>query len=135
MIVKYRTWLLAVAAALVATGCGGSNDSSKAATESKATPAAASAEAASGSSKVDPKATHITYEGEDGETALDLLEAAGYDVQLETSDLGSYVTGIGDVESTKTKYWLFYVDGKMPTEGADAYVTSDGDEIEWRYGS
>ena len=119
------------AAVLALAGCGGSDrtaDSAKAETSS-AKAAATKTEAP------DRDLTKVTYEGEDGETALELLEDNGYDVEVETSDLGSYVTAIGDVEATKSKYWLFYVDGKMPPKGADVFETKDGQQVEWRYGS
>ncbi len=118
------------AAVLALAGCGGTDrtaDSARAATK----PAAAkTAEAA-----VDRTLRTITYEGKDGETALDLLRGEGYDVTVESSEVGDYVTAIGDIESTKSEYWLFEADGKMPSVGADAYETTDGETIEWRFGS
>lgn len=117
-------------AIIALSGCGaaeGTDDSTRSAAPRAASKAAESA--------VDRDARRITYEGEDGETALDLLREHGYDVQVESSDLGDYVTAIGDVSATRTKFWLFSVDGTMPAVGADAYETKDGERIEWRYGS
>jgi hypothetical protein len=115
-------------AVLVFAGCGDSStavDSARADTKAKATESAKA---------VDRDLTVITYDGEDGETALDLLEANGYDVETKSSDLGSYVTAIGDVEATSSKYWTYEVDGKMPNLGADKYETKDGQQVEWKYG-
>ncbi len=126
------TWTCLLAAAVLAlAGCGGSDrteDSASAATKPAATKTAETKDPAR-----DLKT--ITYEGEDGETALDLLREHGYDVAVESSKLGDYVTGIGDVTATKTEYWLFEVDGKMPSVGADAYETKDGEQVEWKFGS
>lgn len=118
------------AAVLALAGCGGTDrtaDSASAATKPAATKTADAA--------IDRDLKSITYEGKDGETALDLLRAAGYDVTVESSELGDYVTAIGDVTSTKSEYWLFEVDGKMPSVGADVYETKAGQQVEWRFGS
>ena len=116
------------AATLAVVGCGDAETSR----QPDAKPASAKT---AGDPKVDPDATTITYEGEDGETALELLEEHGYDVEVETSSLGDYVTAIGEVEVTKSEYWSYEVDGRMPNVGADQYETKDGQQVEWRYGS
>jgi hypothetical protein len=124
------TCLLA-AAALALAGCGGTDRTEDSARASAATPAATT----TAEQALDRDLKKVTYEGADGETALDLLRDAGYDVTVKSSKLGDYVTGIGDVEATNSEYWLFEVDGKMPSVGADVYETKDGEKIEWRYGS
>lgn len=127
-----RTTLTCVlgAAVLALAGCGGTDRTADSANAASKPAAAKTTEAA-----IDRDLKTITYEGRDGETALDLLRDAGYDVTVESSSLGDYVTAIGDVASTKSEYWLFEVDGKMPNVGADAYETSDGEQVEWRFGS
>ena len=117
------------AATLAVAGCGESQ------TTKRADAKPASTTTTETEPKVDPDATTITYEGEDGETALELLEEQGYDVEVESSSLGEYVTAIGEVEATKTEYWSYEVDGKLPNVGADQYETKDGQQVEWRYGS
>jgi hypothetical protein len=84
---------------------------------------------------IDRDARTIRYEGRDGRTALDLLREAGHDVRVTESSLGDYVTAIGDVEATGSGWWTFTANGKLPNVGADAYVTSTGEAIEWRFGS
>ena len=118
------------AAVLALAGCGGTDRTADSASAATKPAAAKTTEAA-----IDRDLKTITYEGRDGETALELLRDAGYDVTVESSKLGDYVTAIGDVKSTKSEYWLFEVDGKMPSVGADAYETADGETIAWRFGS
>lgn len=121
------------AAVLALAGCGGTDrteDSASAASK----PAATKTAAATAAEPARDLRT-ITYDGEDGETALDLLREHGYDVALESSKLGDYVTAIGDVTATASEYWLFEVDGKMPSVGADAYETKDGETVTWKFGS
>jgi hypothetical protein len=128
------TCLLA-AAALALAGCGGADrteDSASAATKPAATK---SSTATDTSTERDRSLRTITYDGADGETALDLLRDNGYDVAVEESKLGSYVTAIGDVPATKTRYWLFTVDGKLPSVGADQLETTDGQQVVWTFGS
>ena len=46
----------------------------------------------------------ISYEGQDGKTALELLKE-GRDVKTEESSIGVFVTGIDDTENTNEKFW------------------------------
>ena len=125
---KTLAWVLAAAALTITiTGCGGEAKVERA--DARATAVATKSDAP------DRDLRRIAYDGRDGATALDLLEDEGYDVTVESSSMGDYVTAIGDVESTKSQYWLFEVDGKLPNVGADAFETRDGQRIEWRYGS
>lgn len=75
--------------------------------------------------------TKLTYRGEDGKTALELLKTHA-NVQTKTSSLGEYVTAINGNDGGGKKYWIFYVNGKESQEGAGAYVTHNGDVIQWR---
>jgi hypothetical protein len=125
---KTLAWVLA-AAALTFTGCG--ND----AKVERANAHASTATSSTTAGAPDRDLHRIAYDGKDGETALELLRDAGYDVTLEHSSLGDYVTAIGDVAATKSQYWQYEVDGKLPNVGADAFETTDGQRVEWRYGS
>ena len=31
------------------------------------------------------------------------------------------------------RYWMFYVNGEMPMEGADTYTLSEGDTVKWAF--
>ncbi|MCW2920514.1 MAG: hypothetical protein JWL76_388 [Thermoleophilia bacterium] len=132
---KTNLTCLLAAAVLALAGCGGTDrtgDSANAASS----PAAAKTSTKTERAKEPARdLTTITYDGKDGATALELLRDNGYDVIVESSKLGDYVTAIGDVRATKTEYWLFEVDGTMPAVGADAYETHDGEQVEWKFGS
>lgn len=84
------------------------------------------------SAVVEEKTTdHITYQGEDGKTALELLKARE-DVQTETSEFGELVTTINGQDGGGEKYWIFYVGGEMSSVGAGDYTTKTGETIEWK---
>ncbi|NCS32434.1 DUF4430 domain-containing protein [bacterium] len=75
----------------------------------------------------------ITYSGEEGKTALELLKLKD-DVVTKDSSFGEYVDSINGIAGgTDNKYWLFYVNDKPATMGAADYITSSSDIIEWRF--
>lgn len=77
--------------------------------------------------------THLSYKGEDGKTALALLKTHAKVVTKESS-FGEYVDSINDTAGgTNGKYWTFYVNGAQAQVGAGAYVTKNGDSIEWKF--
>lgn len=77
---------------------------------------------------------YVTYNGEEGKTALELLKKANATVVTKDSSYGPYVDSInGVVGGTEGKYWAFYVNGKLASVGADAYKTKTGDKIEWKF--
>lgn len=75
--------------------------------------------------------TRITYDGQNGKTALALLKEHAK-VQTKTSSIGVYVTAINGNSGNGKKYWIFYVNGKEAQVGAADYVTHNGDVIQWR---
>ncbi len=76
-----------------------------------------------------------------GQTLLDVMQASfkkeHIDVGLkEYAGLGTLVTKIGGKENGKDKrYWQYWVNGKHPDIGADAYVLQPGDVVEWKFTS
>lgn len=74
----------------------------------------------------------VQYEGQNDKTALELLKA-GHQIETQDSSIGIFVTAIDDIKNQENKYWMFYVDGKLASVGADQYKTKDGEKIEWRY--
>lgn len=74
----------------------------------------------------------ISYDGQDGKTALELLKTRA---TIETQDfsVGIYVTSINGVQNSQDHYWMFYLNGELSSVGADQYVTKSSDKIEWRY--
>jgi hypothetical protein len=73
----------------------------------------------------------VTYQGVTGQTAMDLLKAS-HKVETQHYSFGDLVTSIDGQSSDTTKYWLFYVNGKAATVGADAFKTTTGQTIEWK---
>ena len=52
----------------------------------------------------------------------------------EYSGLGVLVEGIGELQNgTDNKYWQYTVNGVMPQIGADKFIVSNGDQIEWSF--
>ncbi len=75
---------------------------------------------------------HLTYKGQNGKTALELLKQKAT-VITKQSSYGEYVDSInGLVGGTGGKYWTFYVNGTMASVGAGSYTTTANDSIEWK---
>lgn len=73
-----------------------------------------------------------SYEGQTGKTALEVLKSLG-DVTTKQSSYGEFVTGISGVQADGTKqFWAFYVNGKLASEGAGTYKSTNGEKLEWR---
>lgn len=74
----------------------------------------------------------ISYQGDDGRTALDILKAS-YNVETKTYDgIGEMVTGINGVTPDSKHFWAFYVNGEQAQVGAGQYVTKSGDKVSWK---
>jgi len=78
-----------------------------------------------------PHLEHISYQGQDGKSALELLKAEA-DVKTETATYGEYVASINGKDGGGSKFWMFYVNGAMADVSADKYVTKTGETIEWK---
>jgi hypothetical protein len=77
--------------------------------------------------------TIVSYQGQDGTTALELLKQNANAI-TEDSSFGEFVSAINGVgDSSDDSYWLYYVNGEPAQVGAGDYVTSNTDVIEWRY--
>ena len=115
----------ALAAALLA-GCSGD-------------PAPDSGSSAPASASVDPtqqvaeNLSTFSYQGEDGKTALELLEQHDPDAQVQGEGENAYVTAIrGREADPATEFWGLYVDDEMATVGAGSLETKDGQTITWK---
>jgi hypothetical protein len=74
----------------------------------------------------------ISYQGEEGKSALVLLKDK-YSVQTkEFPGVGEFVENINGVSPNGNQFWAFYVNGVSSTEGASQYITKPTDKIEWR---
>jgi hypothetical protein len=78
------------------------------------------------------RSEQISYQGQQGRTALDILKQTHSVDTQEFAGFGEFVTGINGVSAGTTHFWAFYVNGKMADVGADAYITKDSDVVEWK---
>ena len=74
----------------------------------------------------------ITYKGNDGETALDLLEKNAKIVTSGSGDMAFVATINGVTADPNSEYWQFSVDGKSASVGAGSYVTKNAETISWK---
>ena len=75
----------------------------------------------------------LTYKGQDGKNALELLKTSAKTETKTDPSLGEYVTSInGVVSGTDSKYWIMYVNGQASSVGASSYATKSTDTIEWK---
>ena len=76
----------------------------------------------------------VSYNGVNGQTALELLENSDLTVVTEDSSVGEFVSKIGDLgDDDSGKFWAFYVNDELASVGAGDYETVDEDVIEWRF--
>ena len=54
-------------------------------------------------------------------------------IKSKQYDFGVFVEGIGGVENTKEKSWIYFVNGKSPEVAADKANLKEGDKVEWKY--
>src|SRR6185369_14025822 len=74
----------------------------------------------------------ISYKGEQGKTALELLRAS-HRVETKTfKGVGEFVQSIDGVTPDSKHFWSFYVNGQPATVGADQYKTQDSDTLSWK---
>jgi hypothetical protein len=77
--------------------------------------------------------TTVTYQGEDGKSALELLRSHASVETTTDPSFGEYVTSINGVTSgTGGKYWLIFVNGQAATRGAAELTPTATDTVEWR---
>lgn len=74
------------------------------------------------------QAVTISYAGQDGKNALELLESGH---QVDVSDQG-FVNTIDGIEPGPHQFWAFYVNGTSADVGAKDYQTKSSDTIEWK---
>lgn len=79
-------------------------------------------------------ADELSYPGQDGKTALELLLAADPSAQVTGTGKNAFVTGIkGRVaDDAKHEFWALSVDGKQAQVGAGSLVTQTGQTITWK---
>lgn len=94
---------------------------------------AATKDRSTNSSATTEQSTTVSYQGEDGKNALELLKANATVETTTDPSLGEYVTAINGVKSgTDGKYWIYRINGAPGSVGAGEYQTSASDTIEWK---
>lgn len=74
-----------------------------------------------------------------GSSAFDLLKKGTKKLGLELKtknyeDMGIFIEAIGDRENGQDKkYWLYYVNGGMPSVAADKQLLKEGDKVEFKF--
>ncbi len=113
--------------AVIGAGVYGSSAYMRRVADAKTTPSPAATATPSA-------ATQLTYAGQDGKTALELLKAKDPKAATKGDGANAYVTSVGGyaASDTKKEYWAFYVNGKLSDVGAGTYVTKSSDQISWK---
>lgn len=75
--------------------------------------------------------TQLSYQGQNGITALSLLKKHAV-VQTKHYSFGDLVTSINGTPGNGPKYWTFYLNGKQASVGAGAYISKSTDAITWK---
>lgn len=80
---------------------------------------------------VTQQSTDISYQGQEGRTALELLKEK-HKVETKSFDFGEMVVGIDGRVATDNEFWAFYINGNPAQVGAGDYQTKDSDSITWK---
>ena len=79
-----------------------------------------------------PSTSEISYEGIEGQRALDILKGSHLVETKNFAGVGEYVSAIDGTYSDGGHFWAFYVNTKQADVGAGDYITKDGDVIVWK---
>lgn len=70
---------------------------------------------------------------ENGQTALELLEANAEIKTKDYGDAGMMVTSINNIDSDNKHYWAFYINDEYAQQGASKTILENGDVIKFIY--
>ena len=81
---------------------------------------------------------NFKVEVKDRTTAFDVLkekaEELNFNLKYEMYDIGVFIKSIDGVKNgDQGKYWLYYINGEMPTLAADKITVKGGDGIEFKF--
>ena len=126
---KQITTYIAILLIAIAVITGGFYIYQSLATKPKSTPIATKTCVISNDNKT------ITYNGEEGTTALDLL-IKKCTVESNGTGESAYVTSInGITANSANEFWSFKINGEMAAVGAGSYITKNSDTITWELSS
>lgn len=86
------------------------------------------------SAGAEPKTIEVTVA--DGSTVLQATETAGWDVQVENSDYGKFVTsinGIANGSEGDASGWVYTVNDEQVMEACDVRQLTAGDSVQWSF--
>jgi len=72
----------------------------------------------------------VSYQGEDGKTAYDLLKAK-YTVVADETAYGPMVKSINGETASDSTFWTYKVNNELASVGAHQYTTKTTDTITW----
>lgn len=75
--------------------------------------------------------TSFLYKCEQGKNAYDRLLETYPSIETEDTSFGKLVTSIAGVTQGNGKYWLYFVNDKEATVGAQAYICQNQEQIKW----
>jgi hypothetical protein len=75
--------------------------------------------------------SEISYQGEEGKTALELLRDK-YDIETESFSFGEMVVAINGIKPSGNQFWAFYINDNPASVGAGDYQTQNSDVITWK---
>lgn len=63
-----------------------------------------------------------------------ITEANNISLSTQSSSFGIMITKIGEKENGKDgNYWVYYVNGEMPSVAVDKYELKNGDKVEFKF--
>lgn len=86
------------------------------------------------SAGAEPKTIEVTVL--EGATVLQATEATGWDVQVEDSDYGKFVTslnGVANGSEGEASGWVYTVNDETVMEACDARQLHAGDSVQWSF--
>lgn len=140
MISTRSSLVRALAALGLVAGIGAAATACSAPATTDGTTTSASASATAGAADGDVVLTYddedqllsMSYPGEDGRTALELLLEHDPSATVEGEGEMAFVTGIGGRAADPTsEFWSLDVDGQFAEVGAGSLETKDGETITW----
>ncbi len=73
----------------------------------------------------------VQYRCQPDKTAFELLTENNHQVDFDESSFGKLITSIDGRAQSDGKYWLYSVDDKEATVGAEAYHCQSTEQIKW----
>jgi uncharacterized protein HemX len=73
----------------------------------------------------------VSYQGEEGKTALELLQKNA-EVEMTGEGEMAFVTTINGHKAKDNEFWAFYVNDQQAAVGAGSYMTKANDQIVWK---